>query len=118
MAKIALETMPFFAFVGVQEFERQVGNDFEVNITVEADIQKAAQTDDVAHTVDYTVIYKLVKEVMSAKVELIETLVVRIGKNILEQFPEVSHCTVRINKLSPKVGGPIATTWVEEDFAR
>ena len=118
MAKIALETMPFFGFVGVQEFERQVGNDFEVNITVEADIHKAAATDNVNHTVDYTQIYALVKEVMSIQVELIETLVARIGKGILEEFPEVSHCTVRINKLSPKVGGPIAMTWVEEFFTR
>ena len=118
MAKIALETMPFFAFVGVQEFQRQFGNDFEVNITVEADIQKAAASDDVNHTVDYTLIYALVKEVMSVQVELIETLVVRIGERILEKFPGVSHCTVRINKRSPKVGGPIGMTWVEEDFTR
>ena len=118
MAKIALQTMPFFAMVGVSDFEKVVGNDFEVSIVVEADIRKAAQTDNVEHTIDYVEIYKLTKEVMNAKVELIETLVVRVGEKLMEQFPEIPWCSVRINKISPKVGGPIGMTWVEEEFTR
>lgn len=118
MAKIALQTMPFFAFVGVADFEKEVGNDFEVNIVLEAEIRKAAQTDDVAHTVDYVEIYALVKKIMDTKVDLIETLVVRIGDTLLKTFPDVPWCSVRINKRSPKVGGPILMTWVEEEFTQ
>ena len=118
MAKIALQTMPFFAKVGVADFEKVVGNDFEVSIVVEADILKAAETDDVQYTVDYVDIYAIAKEVMNSQVDLIETLVVRIGSKIMAKYPEMKWCSVRINKISPKVGGPIGMTWVEEEFTR
>ena len=110
--------MPFFSYVGVHEFEKKVGNDFEVNISVETDIRTAAETDDVNHTADYTIMYVMVKEIMDSQVDLIETLVVRIGKVIMDSFPQVTQSTVRINKFNPKVGGPCGQTAVEETFSR
>ena len=50
---IELENMEFQAFHGCYPLEQVVGNRFLVNVTIEADLSLAAESDDVADTINY-----------------------------------------------------------------
>jgi dihydroneopterin aldolase len=47
MALIALEGMKFYAFHGVYEAERVLGNDYVVDVTVETGIAVASASDSI-----------------------------------------------------------------------
>ena len=55
---IFLDNVRFFAYHGVGEQEREVGNEFVINLKLKVDIARAAETDDVTHTVSYADVYE------------------------------------------------------------
>ena len=118
MARIALENMRFFAYHGVYPWEAEAGHEFSVDLIMETDISAAGRSDQIEDTVDYGKAYENVKAVMSERVNLLETLVSRIGKLTLHSLPQVKAVTVRVSKYMPKAGGPLDRTWVEETFTR
>ncbi len=58
---IFLDNVRFFAYHGVGQQEREVGNEFVINLKLKVDIARAAETDDVTHTVSYADVYENVK---------------------------------------------------------
>ena len=64
---IELENMEFQAFHGCYPLEQVVGNRFLVNVTIEADLSLAAESDDVADTINYLHVYETVREQMAVK---------------------------------------------------
>ncbi len=65
---------------GVYDFERETGQDFVVDVTLELDTSRAADTDDLRHTVDYgTLARQLVDVVAGEPVNLLETLAARLA---------------------------------------
>ena len=44
---IFLDNVRFFAYHGVGQQEREVGNEFVINLKLKVDIARAAETDDV-----------------------------------------------------------------------
>ncbi len=84
---------------------------------MEADLMRAARTDDLAHTVDYGKAAAIVREVMLGEsVDLIETLVHRIGERLLAAFPLVRELTVAVRKLNPPIDGEAAWSEVRETW--
>ena len=61
MGIIVLEKLPFKAYHGYYEEEREIGNHFEVTLTIHTDFTKAAHEDDLTGTVDYAQAYAIVK---------------------------------------------------------
>ena len=102
---IELEEMEFYAYHGHFEEEQVVGNKFLVNITLETDCSKAAETDDLKDALDYVSIYKITKEEMEIKSHLLEHLTKRIIDRIQSEFPQVVSSTVKVSKLNPPMGG-------------
>jgi dihydroneopterin aldolase len=83
---------------GVYDFEREQGQDFIVDVTVELDLSKAAATDDVAETVHYGQLAdRLVEIVAGDPVNLIETLADRLATACLAD-PRVDAATVTVHK--------------------
>jgi dihydroneopterin aldolase len=118
MAKIALYKMPFWAYHGVQDFERQYGNQFELDLEAHADITQAGQTDDVRQTVDYTALYEIVRAEMKTGRRLLEYVVAGIGRRVLAEHSEVEAVMVRLSKLNPPIAGICERTTVEETYRR
>ena len=102
---IELEEMEFYAYHGHFEEEQIVGNKFLVNITLETDCSKAAETDDLKDALDYVSVYKITKEEMEIKSHLLEHLTKRIIDRIHREFPQVVSSTVKVSKLNPPMGG-------------
>ena|SRR5699024_6283211 len=84
---------------GVLDHERATGQTFLVDLELELDVDEAAQTDDVAATVNYAEVAKVVEEIVTGEpVNLIETLAVAMADAILRNFPRVTSVLVTVNK--------------------
>jgi 7,8-dihydroneopterin aldolase/epimerase/oxygenase len=103
--RIALEGLEFHAFHGVYPHERESGNWFEVDITVEAEISSAALQDDLSETVNYEALYRIVKDEMEKPSKLLETVAHNIMEDVLRDLPAVLHVELKISKINPPIGG-------------
>ena len=113
---IELEEMRFWAFHGCLESERRNGNLFLVDFRGELDMRKAAGSDNLEDTVNYGLVYDLVKEEMRVPSDLLENVAGRIVRRIAERFPEFVRFSVRVSKRRPPVGGPVQWSRVTLTF--
>ena len=117
-SNILLDDMRFYAYHGVMEQERQVGGEYSVSLTVEADLAEAARTDDVADTVNYAALYALVEREMAVPSRLLEHVAARIGWRTLEEYDRVTAVTVKVTKLNPPMGADCKGASVEFKLTR
>ena len=95
---IELRGMSFFGRHGVRPEEREQPQEFKVDVDVEADLSRAARSDQVADTVDYTKLRRIARDVIEGPpASLLETLAGRIAEKVLE-LPGVASVSVRIAK--------------------
>ena len=104
MGKISLEGLAFYAYHGFHAIEREKGNHFELNITVDTDFEDAAETDDLSKTVDYEALYAIAKDEMANTSKLLEHVVKNIGKRILKEAG-VIEVEVSLSKFNPPING-------------
>ncbi|HHG84993.1 MAG TPA: dihydroneopterin aldolase [Bacteroidetes bacterium] len=116
MAVIALEGMRFFAHHGVFAEEKASGNQFEVDVWVDTGNRTLPETDQIGDALDYGQIYEISARIMARSVDLLETLVLQIGREILAEMDGFDHVRVRVSKLNPPVAGPCVRSTVESTF--
>ncbi len=107
MNYLELKGMKFHAFIGHFDEEKQIGNKFNVDMRLAVDCSKPAETDKLKDAVDYVEVYKTIKKEMQKKCNLVENVAERVKSSIFEKFPEVQGLTLKITKLSPKIGGMV-----------
>lgn len=78
--KIALRGMLFHSFHGVHQFERERGNDFRIDLVFEADLSRAAMSDNLSDTLDYEEVYRVVSDVMQTPSTCWNTWLTRFQK--------------------------------------
>jgi len=105
MGVICLENMEFYAYHGHYKEEQIVGNKFLVDLLIETDMAKPAQSDDLKDAVNYQKAYLLVKEEMSRKSHLLEHIGKRILDVLFRELNGVEKITVKVAKMNPPVGG-------------
>ena len=103
--KIELEGMKFRANHGCLERERAEGNDFEVDFSCVFDGRRAAESDNLADTVDYGRIYDLIAVEMAQPSDLLENVAWRIAESVNAHFPGLESFSVRVSKANPPVNG-------------
>jgi len=81
-----------------------VGNDYEVTLRVGYDVGKAMESDDVADTMNYAELLEVVRREMAIPSNLIEHVAGRIGKAVLQQWPQATSVEVKLTKLNPPMG--------------
>lgn len=135
MAIVALEGMYFRAFHGFYPEENTVGNDFILDVYVEADIEEAVEADNLYEpveedseedeeplSVNYETIYLLCESEMRKTAKLLETVAQRIADRLHEYFTfekngdEISliqGARVRLRKMNPPLHGKVACAYVE-----
>lgn len=118
LSKISLENMEFHAFHGCLEHEKTLGNTFIVHLKFAIDTQKAGSTDDLADTLNYQLIYDVVKQEMEIPSQLIEHVAQRILDHIFSQFTEVQSIELKLSKLNPPLGGKVAAVSIELEKSR
>jgi 7,8-dihydroneopterin aldolase/epimerase/oxygenase len=99
---IGLNALRLFAYHGAYPDERERGNQFEIDMSVEIPIPQAASTDRLEDTIDYVSLAECVHLVSSQKhYVVLEAFAHDLCREVLELHPEVLRVTVEVRKLDP-----------------
>jgi dihydroneopterin aldolase len=111
--RILLRKMRFVGRHGVPEEERREAQPFSVDVEMELDLGSAGRSDDLAATVDYSVVYERIRVIVETRTfRLVEALAESIASEVLLD-PRVDAVTVRVRKPGVRLGGPLAFAGVE-----
>ena len=90
---------------GCMEEEAVIGSNYEVNISVWADLSASVASDDLNDTVDYMALNAIAKEEMSVRAKLLEVVCQRMIDRIMSEHPSVQKAWVNVAKLNPPING-------------
>ncbi len=107
MGYIILSNVRTYSFHGCMDEEEKIGAEFRTDIKVKTDMTKAAETDDLQYGLDYTRLNEIVMAEMKIRAKLMETVALRIIKQIFNEFYIAEKVEVKVTKLNPPVGGNI-----------
>ena len=116
--RIDVNGIRLYAHHGCMDEETRIGTDYEVNLSVWADLSVSAQTDKLKDTVDYVALNRIVKEEMAIPAKLLEVVVERIINRIFNDHPLVTRAEVAVSKLSPPINGDVERVTVAFDKLR
>ena len=104
---IRLKGMVFYGFHGISPEEQELGQRFVVDVEARLDLRPAGLSDDPADTVNYSRMFRLVKELMEgASHKLMESLAETIARSILDNF-DVESVTIGVKKPEAPMKGSI-----------
>lgn len=112
MDLIKIENVEFYAFHGHYKEEQIVGNKFLIDLIIEADLARASHSDKLEDTLDYQIAFRVIKEEMEKKSNLLENIAGRILDSIYKKLPGVKKATISIRKMNPPMGGHIGSVGV------
>ena len=114
MDKIMVKGLRLFAYHGVNEEEKQNGQDFVIDLTAYADLSSACESDRLDDTVNYAKMIKTVRHVFTAeKYDLIEKCAGVIADAVLDEYPAVNEITVKVMKPDAPVSADLGYVAVE-----
>ncbi|MFK2826941.1 dihydroneopterin aldolase [Bacillus sp. B190/17] len=106
MDKIYVTGMEFYGYHGVFPEENRLGQRFRVDAVLEVSLKKAGTTDSLEDSVNYGEVYQVCKEVTEGKrFKLVESVAEQIAASLLEAFPAVTACTIKVIKPDPPIPG-------------
>ena len=112
MAQVGLKGMLFYAFHGYYDFERRIGNQFSVDVTIDFEMDEDPK-EKITNTFNYEIILDTCKIFMKRRYRLLESLAYDIAKELKESDSIVRSVNVRIEKLNPKLSGKVSKAFVE-----
>jgi dihydroneopterin aldolase len=110
---VFLKDAKFYAYHGVGEQERVVGNYFIVNIRLGVDFTKAAEEDDLEGSISYADVYNKINVEMKQSSLLLEHVANRIVERLLKDYPQLLSIDLELEKLNPPMGADIRSAGVE-----
>ena len=116
--RIILEGMRFYGFHGVNPEEKELGQPYLVDLTVELDLRRPGQSDRLEDTINYTSLYRAVRDIMEGESKnLLEAAAQAVVKRILGEFP-VEAVLVRVSKPKPPIRGSVIENASVEIYRR
>lgn len=113
MITIYLQNLQFNSFHGLFAEEKILGNQFVVNATIKYQPHNSIIT-DITATINYQSIFEIIEKRMLVATELLETLIMNIANDILNQFimaKEVEICIAKKNPPIPNFTGNVAVNY-------
>lgn len=107
MNKIIIEGINLYAYHGCLEEEAKIGANYMVDVMMETDFTDAAKSDDLNKTIDYVVVFNIVKTQMATRSKLIESVGQRIVDELKKEFNTLKKVEVKISKLNPPMNGNV-----------
>ncbi len=104
MIKVQLHQIKFHSFHGIHEEEKILGNDYVIDVSVEFHENTPVIT-SIHETINYAEIYRIIKMRMEIPTPLLETVLMEIGSEIHEQFPQLRSINISIKKVHPPIEG-------------
>jgi len=105
--KIQLNGVRFYAYHGVDEQERVVGNHFSVDMEVTVDFSTAMRNDQLDGTINYADLYSVLEVEMRQSSKLIEYVAGRVIAALLRAYPEIAAVRLKIAKQVPPMSADL-----------
>jgi dihydroneopterin aldolase len=116
---VVLEDLRLDVIVGVLDHERTTPQPITISLEFERPFDAAAATDDLSLTTNYAAVLDVVERIsIDGAFLLLETLVVRVARAVLDFDEAISAVTVSAKKLVPPVPQTIATVGVRTTVTR
>ena len=115
MTTVALEGMKFYAFHGFYEKEREIGNQYVLDVYCKVP-QFDSEDDNIHDTLNYENVYRTCKKYMDRQFKLLETIALHIAQDLKENYPHILHIKVRVTKLNPPLEGMVDRAIVEYEI--
>ena len=112
MGRITLQGLDFHGFHGLYPEEKEKGNRFTVDVHIDVPFSPSVLEDKLEGTIDYSVVYGLIRSEMEKPRGLLEGLAITIAGNIRTSFPAIERVTVSVSKHNPPIGGTCEKTTV------
>ena len=99
---IELKGLRFFAEHGLYPAELKVGNEFEVDVSIDTEApEETISTLD--QTIDYVTIFQIVQEEFNKHQYLLETCAMNIANQVGQKCTAIKTITISIRKLNPPI---------------
>lgn len=104
---ILLENLRLYAYHGVGEQERIVGNHYLINLKVKVDITSAVKSDNLTDTISYADVFEIVKKEMAISSQLLEHVAGRIVSALRKEYSQIEDIEIKISKNNPPMGADL-----------
>ncbi|HET8735683.1 MAG TPA: dihydroneopterin aldolase [Pricia sp.] len=118
MGKVKIDNIRVYAHHGCLKEETAIGSEYRVDVSVEADLSTASQSDKLSDTVDYVHINRIVKQEMLRPSKLLEHVGQRIIDRIFKEINIVDAAEIQVSKINPPIGGDVERVTVVLDRKR
>lgn len=104
---VELNGVRLYAHHGCLPEETAIGGHYTVDVAVNTNFMKAAESDELIDTVDYVVLNRIVKEEMAIPSKLIEHVGKRILDRVYSELNSIERVKVKITKICPPINGDV-----------
>jgi dihydroneopterin aldolase len=112
--RIFVDGIKFHGFHGLTRMEREVGVRLAVDVAVELDLERSGRADEVAATVDYRKLHRIVVDLgRNSSHKLLESFAVAVLDALFGEFSHVERITIRVRKETPVLDGIVDSVGVE-----
>lgn len=117
--QILIENLDIYAYHGVFAEEERLGQRFLIDLVLDADLRRAALSDDLADTVDYGRAVAIVSEAFtSRRFQLLETAAKGMADALFAAFPPVTRIAIILRKPAPPIPAILGATGIRMSFTR
>jgi dihydroneopterin aldolase len=104
--RVFLERIRCYGYHGVNPEERVLGQRFEVDVSLSANLRPAGMSDAVGDTISYSEVYRLVKGIVEGPPKnLVESVAEEIAMRLFDSFSLAQDVTVTVRKPDAPVKG-------------
>lgn len=100
--QVHLKGIRLYGYHGLDEGEDVLGGEYEISLTASFTPQTLPVI-SIEHTIDYTVLYEIIRTRFLRPTPLLETIATEIGSEIFAKFPVVRVVDISIFKLHPPI---------------
>ena len=117
--RVVIEQLEVHAYHGWHAHEEKFGQPFTVDIELEADISREADSDDLHHAIDYAAVVQTTRALfVENRYKLVEAAAAALARGLLAQFARVDAVHVRVRKLKPPIPERLSAVGVDLRLAR
>lgn len=102
MLSVHLHDLEFYAFHGLYEAERIIGNNYKIDLTVTYD-ENLVSLSSIDSVINYEIIYEIVRKRMAIPSALLEEVAETILSKIRHQYALIAEISISIYKLQPPI---------------
>jgi len=119
MDKIIIEELEVYAYHGVAQEEKKLGQMFVVSLQINIDLETAAQSGNLDATINYFELCNIVKDILrSESFDLIETAAIRVIQGVFHNFDHAQAVKILLKKPWAPMGHHLKYAAVELERKR